>query len=119
MSDDSRPTLEARAERLLAELEAASPTERDSRRAEARQLAEEAKSEGIGLCYSRATEFSPRIGALFLAAAKLALIAHDDDTRPAHYERDIARDKEAVAEYERFAALVSAGATGAFGKPGR
>jgi len=108
VSEDPR-SIEARARRLCAELAAASPRERERRREEARELAEAAKREGIDLCHSRATEFSPRIGVLFLAAAKLAQIAHDDATRPAHYERDIARDEEARAEYERFAAAIERG----------
>jgi len=105
-------TPEERARRLLAELEAASPDERERRRGEARQLAESAKREGIDLCYSRATEHSPRIGVLFLAAAKLALIAYEDDARPAHYERDIARDPDARAEYDRFARALAGGSSG-------
>jgi len=100
------PPLEDRAHRLLAELEAAPPRERGRRRDEARRLAEASKREGIDLCHSRATEFSPRIGTLFLAAAKLAWIGYDDETRPAHYERDIGRDAEARAEYERFVAAL-------------
>lgn len=96
-------TPEERAQQLLGELGAASLAEVERRRPEARALAEEVKRAGVDLCYSRATEHSPRIGVLFLAAAKLARIGFADDERPAHFERDLRRDPEALAEIERFA----------------
>ncbi len=101
--------IEVRAERLLAELEAAPKAEREARRDEARQLAEAVKSEAIDLCHSRATEHSERIGDLFLAAAKLAYVGYVDEMRPAHFERDIDRDPVAQADYARFIAAVDSG----------
>lgn len=100
-------TPEERAQQLLSELEAASSAELERRRPEAQALAEAVKREGIDLCHSRATEHSPRIGVLFLAAAKLARIGFADGDRPAHFERDLARDPDAQAELERFTAALS------------
>jgi len=100
--------LEERTHRLLTELESAAPAERERRRDEARTLAEAVKRAGIDLCHSRATEHSPRIGELFLAAAKLARVGYDDTDRPTHFERDVARAPESQAEFERFVAALAA-----------
>ena len=76
---------------------------RVARRSEARELARAAKSAGIDLCHDRGTERSPRVGVLFLAAAKLALLGWDEGERPARFLRDVERDAAQRAALERFA----------------
>lgn len=96
---------ETRAEAFLARFMAASPRERAALRSEAASLAQRTHKAGVTLSHSRATEFSPRIGVLFLAAAKLAAAARaPGEETPSRFVRDIARNAERLADYEAFIA---------------
>ncbi|MEM9071214.1 MAG: hypothetical protein AAGE52_22070 [Myxococcota bacterium] len=94
--------IEEKAEALIREL-AASPEARTTRRAESRSLAEDLRAAAIDLCMSRATEFSPRIGLLFLYAAKVAALAYLPDSEiPAEYLRDLRHSPDHQETFERF-----------------
>lgn len=107
-SSDSHETPEARAEAFLRRFQDASPRARESLRSEAASLARSVHTAGVDLCHSRATEHSPRIGVLFLAAAKLeaASRAPGDET-PLRFRRDVERDPAQLAEYEAFVASIA------------
>jgi hypothetical protein len=91
---------EDRAQAFIDEFLGASKNRRAKLRWEAGRLAEQTHVHGVDLCMSKATEFSPRIGVLFLAAAKLALMGQVKD-KMERYERDIRNHPQAVASYEK------------------
>ncbi len=90
---------EHRAQAFIDQFLGASKQRRARLRHEAAQLAARTHRHGVDLCMSKATEFSPRIKVLFLAAAKLALMGQVPDI--ARYERDIRHYAEAVDGYEQ------------------
>ncbi len=78
-------------------------------RAEGADLANRLQREAIGLAYSKATEFSPKIPLYHLLAAKVALLAHWPDNnaldvfeKDIYYYRGFESNLDLVEEYERF-----------------
>jgi len=95
-------TPEQRAEAFVDSYFGTSPRSRRTHRADGITLAKQLRRAGIDLCMSRATEFSPRIKVLFLAAAKVAVLSHDPGAPElAPYMKDIERDDRAKAAVEK------------------
>ncbi len=89
---------EDRAQAFIDDFLGTSKKRRAKLRWEAGQLAKQTHVHGVDLCMAKATEFSPRIKVLFLAAAKLALMGQVNDL--ARYERDIRNHRDGLASYE-------------------
>lgn len=72
-------------------------------------LALRLQREAVGLAYSKATEFSPRIEQYFLLAAKVALLVYWPDNKAlgafekdVYYYRNFEATRYLVEEYENF-----------------
>ena len=82
--------MEERAKLFLSEYLLCPIEHRDGLKDEVAEIAQMLQREAIGLCMSRATEFSPKIELDFLLSAKIAYLVYgSQSSQLAVYEKDV------------------------------
>jgi hypothetical protein len=104
--------LERQANAFIDRFLAAGEPERAALRSMGAALADRLRRRAIGMAYSRATEFSPKLKLYHLLAAKVAWLVYGHDTqasatlamfeRNIRYYRNFPSTQALVDEYERF-----------------